>query len=482
MSSLYSVTAGEDDVPDIVAERRDGIGFTASARLRFVSTQPGQGNGHSTAWTAHEKADLKLASLLHYTEPSTGRGLPVAHAGPGAPNLEHGRSNGADASHNGREADLTSPTREPPFIRVVAGRFDGPQRALGLSSAQYDALQTVGGLPLDRVSWFEEKGEFGRSIEPGASGGPGALCLWVRTPDSFVHDLAVCVRADLGSGCALAAYFDRNEERTERVLAQLGGSLRPRLQSGAGATGASQQAGADAAPALALLAALLAAYHTTLEQWRVLTERRVRAMEDETGARSQMLELEPDKTVGLAFGRRPMSTSNLTASLVALEHVAAWSRMAAEFVAESAGELEPRAGEGVRSAALAGLRNHIAATALTQSRVAGLQKRMQSQTSILLSLISQRDSRATILLAQESHQIAAAAKQDSKVMRVIAVLGLIFLPASLVASVFSSGIFELGIGAEQRVSPLWWVYVVASVAGTAAVGGAGWMFLRLEKR
>lgn len=129
------------------------------------------------------------------------------------------------------------------------------------------------------------------------------------------------------------------------------------------------------------------------------------------------------------------------------------------------------------------LQHQSQASELRQRRVLGAQKRMQSQISILLSLISQRDNRVNILLAQESRAIAAAAKHDSKVMRIIAVLTLFFLPATLIATIFSSGIFNLGDLGEaegaSRISPLWWIYALASLLSTGVVMAGGFLFLRI---
>lgn len=53
--------------------------------------------------------------------------------------------------------------------------------------------------------------------------------------------------------------------------------------------------------------------------------------------------------------------------------------------------------------------------------------------SQLYSLISQRDSRLNYIIAEESRQIASAAQQDSRTMKTIAFMTLVFLPTTLVA-------------------------------------------------
>ena len=68
----------------------------------------------------------------------------------------------------------------------------------------------------------------------------------------------------------------------------------------------------------------------------------------------------------------------------------------------------------------------------------GLHTRIQTQLGVLHSLISQRDSKVNIELAKDSRKIAAAAQRDSKVMRIIAILTLVFLPATLTSVRLSS--------------------------------------------
>ena len=51
----------------------------------------------------------------------------------------------------------------------------------------------------------------------------------------------------------------------------------------------------------------------------------------------------------------------------------------------------------------------------------------------MYSLISQHDSRINLLVAEESRKIAGATMHDSKAMKLIALLTLVFLPATLMA-------------------------------------------------
>lgn len=51
----------------------------------------------------------------------------------------------------------------------------------------------------------------------------------------------------------------------------------------------------------------------------------------------------------------------------------------------------------------------------------------------LYSMISQRDSKVNISVAEDSKKIAAAAKRDSLAMKTVSMLTLIFLPGTFVA-------------------------------------------------
>ncbi|KAL9612610.1 MAG: hypothetical protein Q9167_002816 [Letrouitia subvulpina] len=125
---------------------------------------------------------------------------------------------------------------------------------------------------------------------------------------------------------------------------------------------------------------------------------------------------------------------------------------------------------------------HLNQNELRRFQTLCLQKRIQTQINVLYSLISQRDSRINLTVAHDSKTIAAAAMRDSKAMRTVAVLTLVFLPATLIASVFSTGIFNLR-GANDKqdhgvVARLWWVFVLVCVLLTGTVLAAWALYTR----
>ncbi|KAI1851529.1 hypothetical protein JX265_012389 [Neoarthrinium moseri] len=83
------------------------------------------------------------------------------------------------------------------------------------------------------------------------------------------------------------------------------------------------------------------------------------------------------------------------------------------------------------------------------------------------AMINQRDSELNI-------QIAQASNQDNRSLRIIQILSMIFLPGSLVSSVFGMGFFSTspaddGGEAVFAASSRWWLYFAVSVPLTAIV-------------
>jgi len=62
-----------------------------------------------------------------------------------------------------------------------------------------------------------------------------------------------------------------------------------------------------------------------------------------------------------------------------------------------------------------------------------IQTRLQAQQQVLFNLIAQADTKINISLAKDSREIAAASKQDSSAMKIIAMLTTLFLPGTFVA-------------------------------------------------
>ena len=70
-------------------------------------------------------------------------------------------------------------------------------------------------------------------------------------------------------------------------------------------------------------------------------------------------------------------------------------------------------------------------------------------------------------MATESTQIARASHQDSRALRFIQILSMLFLPASLVSSIFGMGFFSTSQGTDGQaifmISNKWWLYIAISI-------------------
>ena len=76
-------------------------------------------------------------------------------------------------------------------------------------------------------------------------------------------------------------------------------------------------------------------------------------------------------------------------------------------------------------------------------------------------------------MAAESTQIARASHQDNRSLRIIQIMSMLFLPASLVASIFGMGFFNTSQGDNGEsiftISSNWWMFVAVSIPLTVTV-------------
>ena len=79
-------------------------------------------------------------------------------------------------------------------------------------------------------------------------------------------------------------------------------------------------------------------------------------------------------------------------------------------------------------------------------------------------LISQGDAKASIDLAKSSTKIAASTAQQTTTMMTIAALGLLYLPATLMSSIFNTVFFNLDpITYELRMNKDFWIFVIGAL-------------------
>ncbi|RDW73553.1 hypothetical protein BP6252_07460 [Coleophoma cylindrospora] len=92
-----------------------------------------------------------------------------------------------------------------------------------------------------------------------------------------------------------------------------------------------------------------------------------------------------------------------------------------------------------------------------------LQKRSQALTTVIYTIITQNDSRTNV-------KISKAVKKDSTSMTAIAFLGIVFLPAMLVASMFSMSMFDFSSPSNPSQSS------TSTSTTTSVVNSNFWMY------
>ncbi|KAF4980777.1 hypothetical protein FZEAL_3291 [Fusarium zealandicum] len=81
------------------------------------------------------------------------------------------------------------------------------------------------------------------------------------------------------------------------------------------------------------------------------------------------------------------------------------------------------------------------------------------------------------LQIRNGNQIALSTRQDSRYMRSIAVMTMVFLPGTWLGGVFSMTFFDWGSdGGGAYISSFVWIYVVMTLVMTAITVG-GWYFV-----
>ncbi|KAH7314268.1 hypothetical protein BKA65DRAFT_600287 [Rhexocercosporidium sp. MPI-PUGE-AT-0058] len=106
----------------------------------------------------------------------------------------------------------------------------------------------------------------------------------------------------------------------------------------------------------------------------------------------------------------------------------------------------------------------------SREKLKELLSRVQSQINVTFSLIAQRDSSVSLFLAGSSTSIARLAAQDSRSMKTITIITLVFLPLNLVTTIWSASIFTLDTDSN------WKVYVGCSIAFSAVVFAAWFLY------
>jgi hypothetical protein len=117
-----------------------------------------------------------------------------------------------------------------------------------------------------------------------------------------------------------------------------------------------------------------------------------------------------------------------------------------------------------------------------ESKISYTQSSAQGQVQTIYTLISQRDSRNQLMLAETTKKLALLSRKDSTDMRVIAAVTLIFLPATFTATFFSTSFLDFTPAESDHVSSWIWLYWVLTFGLTVIVMSAWWFSARQQHR
>ncbi|KAH8669521.1 hypothetical protein BGZ60DRAFT_407646 [Tricladium varicosporioides] len=95
-----------------------------------------------------------------------------------------------------------------------------------------------------------------------------------------------------------------------------------------------------------------------------------------------------------------------------------------------------------------------------------LKNRAEAQISVIFALLTHEDSVSNLKAAEASMEIAAAAKRDSSAMKTIAVLTMVFLPATFLATIFALPVLEWEYKRDVQMDgfQLYWTVAIPSTA------------------
>ncbi|KAK3075839.1 hypothetical protein LTR53_000541 [Teratosphaeriaceae sp. CCFEE 6253] len=103
-----------------------------------------------------------------------------------------------------------------------------------------------------------------------------------------------------------------------------------------------------------------------------------------------------------------------------------------------------------------------------------LPRRLENLRSAIATARDQRTTALQLSIAVSSRAMAEAARRDTATMRTIALLTMLFLPSTAVATFFSMGMFDWSARGGRGMLPGGWLWVFFAVAGPLTGGVVGW--------
>ncbi|KAK5728926.1 hypothetical protein LTR15_002067 [Elasticomyces elasticus] len=99
-----------------------------------------------------------------------------------------------------------------------------------------------------------------------------------------------------------------------------------------------------------------------------------------------------------------------------------------------------------------------------------LPRRIENARSAINSFVQQRNEQLNLSIAQSSRQMTEAALRDNATMKTIAILTMVFLPSTAVATFFSMSMFNWSAESGDRLETKWlWVFFAVAVPLTGLV-------------
>ncbi|ROW12316.1 hypothetical protein VMCG_00461 [Cytospora schulzeri] len=108
-------------------------------------------------------------------------------------------------------------------------------------------------------------------------------------------------------------------------------------------------------------------------------------------------------------------------------------------------------------------------------------ERLAIQRSALYNIIAQKESKLNLQMAADQRRLAHASKRDSTSMKTISLLGTIFLPATLLASIFSMTFFNFQ-NEGPTVAPTFWIYWAVTIPISFMVVIIWWIWDRSREK
>lgn len=217
-----------------------------------------------------------------------------------------------------------------------------------------------------------------------------------------------------------------------------------------------------------------------LEQHRWEADFAVQELEAQLGIAEIEVDIQPLEPKQLRFNKSIQVTSELLQNGLAwtsartrsnfsalLEHIQLYQEIAINSVPDA---VSKEALRNIQSAC----EMKIELAQSQHGHIQTLRNRVNAQLDVTKALIAQRDTQLNI-------DIAEAMKRDAEIMRSIAAITMIFLPATFVATFFSMVFFRIG---DESSSPLKvderiWYYPAVTVPITMAIGI--WYFVRRSR-